>query len=50
MFRVLDKDKSGDISCEELMHVFQALDADLGSDDIQEIVREFDTNGDGVVL
>jgi len=44
-FRMFDKDGSGLVSAEELKTVLEAA----GSTDFDQIIKEFDSNGDGEV-
>ncbi|XP_063900461.1 calmodulin-A-like [Zophobas morio] len=46
-FRVFDEDGNGLISTEELRHVMTVLGEKLTDDEIDEIIKEADTNGDG---
>ena len=48
-FKVFDKDGNGFISAAELRHVMTNLGAKLTDDDVDEIIRKADTNGDGQV-
>ena len=48
-FKVFDKDGNGFISAAELRHVMTNLGAKLTDDDVDEIIRKVDTNGDGQV-
>ncbi|OON14821.1 EF hand, partial [Opisthorchis viverrini] len=47
VFEALDKDKSGDISVEELKAVFDALEIPILSSGIVEWIAQYDTNKDG---
>ncbi|XP_052769162.1 neo-calmodulin-like [Mya arenaria] len=48
-FHVFDKDDDGTISTQELGIVMRSLGQDPSEDELQEIVREADTDGDGVI-
>lgn len=48
-FRVFDKDSNGYISSEELRHVMTNLGEKLTDQEVAEMIREADTNGDGMV-
>ena len=48
-FKVFDKDGNGLISAAELRHVLTNLGAKLTDDDVDEIIRKADINGDGKV-
>lgn len=47
-FRMFDKDNSGTISPEEIREVL-GFDSTISSDALDEIIREVDENGDGVI-
>ncbi|KAI0559406.1 calmodulin [Gracilaria domingensis] len=47
-FKVFDKDGSGKISAEELRQVMSNLGEQLSDAEVEEMIREADTNGDGV--
>lgn len=47
-FKVFDKDGSGKISAEELRQVMHNLGEKLSDEEIEDMIREADTNGDGV--
>lgn len=47
-FKVFDKDGSGKISAEELRTVMHSLGEKLSDQEVNEMIREADTNGDGV--
>lgn len=48
-FKKLDVDGSGYIDIEELRKVLSHGDEKLSDEEIQEVVNEFDTNGDGKI-
>lgn len=48
-FNVFDKDGSGKISSDELRHIMKSLGEDLTDEEIQQMIREADTNGDGEI-
>jgi len=48
-FRVFDKDGNGYISAEELRHVMTNLGERLTDQEVAEMIREADINGDGMV-
>lgn len=48
-FNVFDKDGSGKISSEELRHIMKSLGEDLTEEEIHQMIREADTNGDGEI-
>ena len=48
-FQVFDKDGNGYISKEELRHVMINLGEKLTDDEVDEMMREADTDGDGQV-
>lgn len=48
-FAVFDRDGSGKISSEELRHIMKSLGEDLTDEEIQQMIREADTNGDGEI-
>ena len=48
-FRVFDKDGNGYISAAELRHVMTNLGEKLTNEDIDEMIREADIDGDGQV-
>ena len=48
-FRVFDKDGNGFISAAELRHVMTNLGEKLTDEEIDEMMREADTDGDGQV-
>jgi len=48
-FRVFDKDGNGYISAAELRHVMTSLGEKLTDDEVDEMIREADLNGDGQI-
>ena len=48
-FSMMDKDGSGKISAAELKQVMRSIGEKLTDDDIDEIIREIDMDGDGEV-
>ena len=48
-FRVFDKDGSGKISAAELRHVMTNLGEKLTDEEVDEMMREADINGDGEI-
>lgn len=48
-FSVFDKDHSGQISADELKSMMSSLGERLSDAEIQEMMREADTNGDGQI-
>lgn len=48
-FRVFDKDGNGFISAAELRHVMNNLGEKLTDDEVDEMIREADLDGDGQV-
>ena len=48
-FRVFDKDGNGYISAAELRHVMTNLGEKLTDDEVDEMMKEADTNGDGQI-
>ena len=46
---MMDKDASGKISADELKQVMRSIGEKLSDDDIDEIIREIDMDGDGEV-
>lgn len=47
-FKVFDKDGSGKISAEELRQVMNNLGEKLSDQEVDDMIREADTDGDGV--
>eukprot|EP00294_Goniomonas_avonlea_P007084 CAMPEP_0114554350 /NCGR_PEP_ID=MMETSP0114-20121206/8167_1 /TAXON_ID=31324 /ORGANISM="Goniomonas sp, Strain m" /LENGTH=76 /DNA_ID=CAMNT_0001739399 /DNA_START=441 /DNA_END=671 /DNA_ORIENTATION=- len=48
-FRVFDKDGAGTISAAELRHVMTNLGEKLTDEEVDEMIREADVHGDGVI-
>lgn len=48
-FRVFDKDGNGVISADELRHVMTSLGEKLTDEEVTEMIREADVNGDGQI-
>jgi Ca2+-binding EF-hand superfamily protein len=48
-FNVFDHDKNGSISADELRQVMRSLDDTLTDDQIDEMMKEADLNGDGTI-
>jgi len=48
-FKFFDKDGDGFISRTELRHIMNTVDANLAEADIEEMIREADSNGDGKI-
>ena len=48
-FRVFDKDGNGYISAAELRHVMTNLGEKLTDDEVDEMIKEADLDGDGMV-
>lgn len=48
-FNIFDRDGSGTINAEELKQVMKALGEDLSEVEIDEMIREADTDGDGSI-
>jgi len=48
-FSMMDRDGSGKISAAELKQVMRSIGERLTDDDIDEIIRELDMDGDGEV-
>lgn len=49
-FKVFDKDGSGKISADELRQVMANLGEPLSEEEVDEMINEADTNGDGVCV
>ncbi|KAG6483744.1 hypothetical protein ZIOFF_060398 [Zingiber officinale] len=48
-FRVFDKDQNGFISAAELHHVMKNIGEKLTDDEVNQMIREADTDGDGQI-
>ena len=48
-FKVFDKDGNGVINADELRHVMTNLGEKLTDEEITEMIKEADTNNDGLV-
>ena len=48
-FKVFDRDQGGDITNDELREVMRSLGSKMDEEDIDEMVRKMDFNGDGVI-
>jgi Ca2+-binding EF-hand superfamily protein len=48
-FNVFDHDRNGSISIDELRQVMHSLDETLTDDQIDEMMKEADLNGDGTI-
>ena len=48
-FRVFDKDQNGFISASELRHVMTNLGEKLTDEEVDEMIREADVDGDGQI-
>jgi len=48
-FRVLDKNKRGEIDVEDLRWILKSLGDDLTEEEIDEMIRDTDTDGSGFV-
>ncbi len=48
-FRVFDKDGNGYISAAELRHVMTNLGEKLSDEEVDEMIKEADLDGDGMV-
>ena len=46
-FKVFDRDNNGFISAAELRHVMTSIGEKLTDDEVDEMIREADTDGDG---
>jgi calmodulin len=48
-FRIFDKDNNGTISASELHQVMSSVGEDLTKEEIDEMIREADRDGDGAI-
>ena len=48
-FKVFDKDGNGFISAQELRHIMTSLGEKLTEEEVDQMIQEADTNGDGQV-
>jgi len=48
-FRMFDRDGSGTVNAQELRHVMMNLGEKLGEDEVDEMMREADVDGDGEI-
>lgn len=48
-FKVFDKDGNGFISAQELRHIMTSLGERLTEEEVDQMIQEADTNGDGQV-
>jgi calmodulin len=48
-FKVFDKDGSGTISSDELRNVLKSLGEDLSDEELDEMIKLADRNGDGSI-
>ena len=48
-FKLFDRDGNGNISADELRHVMTNLGEKLTDDEVDEMIREADLNGDGEI-
>ena len=49
MFRVLDKEKKGEVDVKELRWIIKNLGDDLSEEDIDDMIADVDTDGSGWV-
>ena len=49
MFRVLDKEKKGEVDVKELRWIMKNLGDDLSEEDIDDMIADVDTDGSGWV-
>ena len=49
IFRVLDKDKRGEVNVDELRWILKNLGDDLTEEDIDDMIADVDTDGSGWV-
>lgn len=48
-FKVFDRDNSGTIDADELRHIMKSIGEDLTDEQIDDMVREADKDGDGLI-
>ena len=48
-FNVIDQSKSGSFNAAELMHIMQSLGEEITEDEIEEMIKDADTDGTGCV-
>ena len=48
-FRMFDRDGSGTVNAQELRHVMMNLGEKLGEDEVDEMMKEADIDGDGEI-
>jgi len=48
-FKMFDRDGSGTVNAQELRHVMMNLGEKLGEDEVDEMMREADVDGDGEI-
>ena len=48
MFAMIDEDGSGDVGAREFVETLKII-SDVGVDDVADLVRELDTDGDGQI-
>ena len=48
-FEVFDRDGSGTISADEMRHVMKSIGEELTDAEIEEMIREADTDGNGSI-
>ena len=49
VFAQIDKDSSGFLDAEELKHLMHEANLQVSDEEIQEMIRMADTNGDGLI-
>lgn len=49
IFNVFDRDGSGTINSSELRHVMKAIGENLTDDEIDDLIREADVDGNGTI-